>query len=92
MKTEYQKQKQRNKRKLKSEKMVMVWEKETETLETFMYENGLENNTQQFSPYHFRIKTDKVTIDIWAGAKKFYIKGMGGSTRYNDINELKEYL
>ena len=68
------------------------WYAETLKLEEFLYENELHEKATQFSPYHFRIKTDKVTMDIWAGAKKFYIKGTSGSASYKDINELKKYL
>jgi hypothetical protein len=92
MKTEYQKQKQRDKRRIKSEKMLSIWEEKTQELENFLNENELRDNAEQLSPYHFRLTTNKVTIDIWAGVKKFYIKGMSGSARYDNLNELKSYL
>lgn len=75
-----------------SRKKPKPWVEETEKLEKFIYENGLENNTTQLSPYHFRIKTLKATIDIWAGSKKFFIKGTGGATEYKTPSELKKYL
>ena len=77
---------------LKKYKNAIKWENGNKDLENFMYENELEDNTEQFSPYHFRIKTSKATIDIWAGVKKFYIHGLGCSTHYNNINELKKYI
>lgn len=91
MKTEYQKQKQRNKRKAKSEIKAMVWQKETQELENFLYENDLYERAEQFSPYHFRV-IGKMTVDIWAGSKKYFIHGMSGSACYDKINELKKYL
>ena len=68
------------------------WAEETAKLEEWLYENELYDQSAQLSPYHWRIKTIKATIDVWAGSKKFYIKGTGGSTTYQDINELKKYL
>lgn len=68
------------------------WVKETAKLEEWIYENGLENNATQLSQYHFRIKTLKATIEIWAGAKKYFIKGTSSSVDYKHLNELKKYL
>lgn len=69
-----------------------IWRQETEKLETFIYENGLEKYAFQMSQYHFRIKTLKATIDIWAGPKKYFIKGTGSAATYKNPSELKKYL
>jgi len=76
---------------LKKQKNKIKWEKGTQDLENFLYENELYENAEQYSPYHFRIKGKQI-VDIWAGPKKFFIKGMSGSSRYDNINELKKYL
>ena len=68
-----------------------IWERETKKLETFLYENELYENAEQFSPFHFRIK-GKQTVDIWAGSRKYFIHGMARSAIYGDLNELKDYL
>lgn len=77
---------------LKKQKNKIKWEKGTEELENFLYETELYDKAQQFSPYHFRITTEYCIMDIWAGVKKFYIRGTSGSACYTDINELKKYL
>jgi hypothetical protein len=78
----------------KKEKNEKKWEVETQYLTNFLYENGLYDNAEvmQYSPYHFRIITGKSTIDIWAGVKKYYVHGTSRSYRYQNINELKQYI
>lgn len=66
------------------------WASETQKFEEFMYENKLENQTIQFSQYHWRIKTFKGKVDIWPGSKKYYTKGI--SNKYKELNELLTYI
>lgn len=89
MKTELQKQKKREKRKAKSD---LKWNFGNSEFENFMYENGLEDNTKQYSQYHWRITTIKAIIDIWPGSKKFWIHGTGGSATYDILDEIKPFL
>lgn len=59
-----------------------------EELMQFIYENGFEQDFEQFSPYHFRIKG----VDVWPTSKRYYIKGKGKSIQYKDINEIKMFI
>ena len=88
MKTERQKQKQRDKRKKKAER----WTIGNSEFENWMYENSLEDKVVQFSQYHWRIKTQKATVDVWAGSKKYWIHGTSGSRAYKTLQELKQYI
>lgn len=74
---------------MKKKKQQKPWKEETEKLMNFIYENELENDFQQFSPYHFRILGN---LDVWAGSKKYYVHNSGGSCFYENVDELKEVI
>lgn len=69
-----------------------IWKEETAKFEQFMYDNGLEDITDQCSPYHWKIITTEKDINIFPSTRKFYIKGMQNASRYYNLNELKKYL
>lgn len=75
-----------------SKRKKKPWGAETSKLETWLYENEVYENAVQLSQYHWRLTTPKAVIDIWAGAKKFYIKGTSSSCIYETLDELKNYL
>lgn len=77
---------------MSKKKSKIDWKKANEELETWMYENGLEEKMEQFGEYHWRITTYKVQIDIWHGSKKYWVHGTGGSRYYQSLDELKKYL
>lgn len=89
MKTELQKQR---KSEIKKAKSALKYSIVNSAFESFMYANGIEDSCVQLSPYHWRIKTYKATIDVWPGSKKFWIHGTGGSRIFDTIQELKQYL
>lgn len=65
------------------------WDRETKKLEHFCYEHGLEKDLVQLSTWHFRLKNK---IDIWAGVKKYYVRGSGHAEIYKDIKELEKLI
>jgi len=63
-----------------------------EALYEFAMQHDLEGDLIQFSPYHFRLKTKKCTIDLWPTSGSFRIDHKSPTQRYLEINELEKYI
>jgi hypothetical protein len=63
--------------------------KRTDALINFIYENDLERDFEQYSPYHFRLKGK---IDVWPISQKFYVRGTTRSQVYGSVGELKKLI
>ena len=68
------------------------WVGEKDKLFDFLIDLDFEENkVVQYSEYHTRIFGRKV-VDVWAGSKKYFVRGSIGSKEYESLEELKEYL
>lgn len=75
-----------------AKKKFKDWAGEKDKLFDFLVDLDLEEHqVVQYSEYHTRIFGRRV-VDVWAGSKKYFIRGTNSSKTYTDLEELKEFI
>lgn len=68
------------------------WKGEEDRLYNFLMDIEIkEEQVKKYTQYHIRIFGRRI-VDVWAGSKKYFVRGSSGSRQYNNPEELKEFI